>query len=257
VTAAIDHSGRLAFYRSTIDRWIPAKTDSILVVGGGANDEQVFRALRYQSITYTNTASASARVCLVSSALANADAESLPYADNAFDYAVVHAVLHHCASPHRALLELYRVARKAAIFFEARDSFTMRLVELIGLANPYEVSAVAANGGMAGGVRDTAVPNYVYRWTEREVEKTIASYAPFAKHSFQYAYGYGTPCESSGGRGIRRLVRQGLLAGYRTFVALVPSQRNLFACRIEKPQLPRDLQPWLIMHEEKLTFRQP
>jgi hypothetical protein len=127
----------------------------------------------------------------------------------------------------------------------------------MGLGNPYEVSAVAANGGVAGGVRDTAVPNYVYRWTEREVEKTIASYAPFAKHSFQYAYGYGTPCESSAVRGIRRLVRQSLLAGHRMFVTLVPSQRNLFACRIEKPQLPRDLQPWLVMHEEKLQFRQP
>ena len=41
-----------------------------------------------------------------------ADAEALPYEDDAFDWAVISAGLHHCRSPHAALLELYRVARR-------------------------------------------------------------------------------------------------------------------------------------------------
>jgi ubiquinone/menaquinone biosynthesis C-methylase UbiE len=40
------------------------------------------------------------------------DAEQLSFEDEAFDYVFVHAGLHHCASPHRALLEMYRVARR-------------------------------------------------------------------------------------------------------------------------------------------------
>jgi hypothetical protein len=29
-----------------------------------------------------------------------------------------------------------------------------------------------------GGVKNTPIPNYVYLWTEREVTKTISSFAP-------------------------------------------------------------------------------
>ena len=37
---------------------------------------------------------------------------SFGFEDGAFDFVVVHQGLHHCHSPHRGLLEMYRVARR-------------------------------------------------------------------------------------------------------------------------------------------------
>ena len=56
----------------------------------------------------------------------------------------------------------------------------MRVAQRLGVVDEYELTAVADNGLPAGGVRNSPVPNYVYRWTEREVEKTIASAASAA-----------------------------------------------------------------------------
>ena len=250
------YANRLSFYAETIALWIPDRNATVLVVGGGPNDQQVFESLGFHQVTFTNVDSVIRRTQGDGSLLAAADAEDLAYADNSFDYAVVHAVLHHCRSPHRALLELYRVAAKAAIFFESRDSLSMRLVERAGLGSTYEISAVAANNGLSGGLRDTGIPNYIYRWTEREVEKTIASCAPHFRHTFSYAHGFGTPCQTNNRMGMSSRLKTAILVCYRLFVIFFPSQRNLFACRIEKPVNPRDLQPWLGIEQGEIRLRQ-
>ncbi len=247
------YRNRLDFYARMVGQWIPDRTSWILVVGGGQNDADAFRAAGFHNVTFTNLVPPAVVVQGPFTTVA-ADAESLPFPDGAYDYAVAHAVLHHCRSPHRAVLELYRVARRAAIAFEARDSAVMRFAERIAAGNPYEVSAVEANGGIAGGVRDTGVPNYVYRWTEREVAKTIASFAPHARHRISYAYGFGTPCDADPNRWRRVVRRVGGLA-YRAVATLLPKQRNLFAFCIEKPALPRDLQPWIVETESGFMYR--
>src|SRR5712692_9219823 len=43
------------------------------------------------------------------------DAENLSFEDNSFDFYIVHSGLHHCYSPHRALLEMYCVSRKGLL----------------------------------------------------------------------------------------------------------------------------------------------
>ena len=43
---------------------------------------------------------------------------------------------------------------------------------------------MAGTGYRFGGQRNTPIPNYVYRWTRREVEKTVLAFAPVAKHRF-------------------------------------------------------------------------
>jgi SAM-dependent methyltransferase len=55
------------------------------------------------------------------------DAERLTFAENEFDFCIVHSGLHHCYSPHRALLEMYRVARVGLLVFEPRDGALVRL----------------------------------------------------------------------------------------------------------------------------------
>lgn len=143
-------------------------SDKVLVVCGGPLDESVMRTVGFQEFTVTNVDDAAAGH--------HQDAESLTYPDSSFDVVIVHAGLHHCHSPHRALLEMYRVAKKCAVAFEARDSLMMRLAVRLGLTMDYEVNAIQPDG--TGGVANSDVPNFVYRWTERGVRTTIASYDP-------------------------------------------------------------------------------
>jgi hypothetical protein len=86
--------------------------------------------------------------------------------------------LHHCASPHRALLEMYRVARKAAAVFEARDSLMMRSAIALGFTGDFELEAVSGEGYESGGLNNGPIPNSNFRWTEREVVETIRAADP-------------------------------------------------------------------------------
>ena len=158
------------------------------------------------------------------------DAESLDYPDGSFDLTVVSAGLHHCRSPHRALLELYRVARVAALALESRDSALMRVAVKLGAVDDYELAAVAAHGLRSGGVANTSTPNYVYRWSEREVEKTVASFAPHARHRIRFFREFELP---EAVVEIDRGARAGVLRLARPVVTLItrvlPRQANLFA----------------------------
>ena len=124
----------------------------------------------------------------------------------------------------------------------------MRLAVRLGAVDEYELAAVAAHGLEAGGVANTSTPNYVYRWTEREVEKTIASFAPHVRHRIRFFREFELPEGLVAiDRGPRaRLLR--LAAPVVTGVTRVlPRQANLFAFAIEKPHQPQDLQPWMRM----------
>ena len=174
------------------------------------------------------------------------DAENLSFADGSFDYAVVHAGLHHCASPQRALVEMYRVARKGVLCFEARDNALIRVAKRLGMVPDYELGAVQAHEFRWGGVRNTCIPNYVYRWTENEVRKTIASYAPYAPHEIQFFYGLQVPLGRvplARRKGFHWLEKAAEGTAKAVSTAL-PKQCNLFAFFIAKPK--EDvLFPWL------------
>jgi ubiquinone/menaquinone biosynthesis C-methylase UbiE len=175
------------------------------------------------------------------------NAEQLGWPDGSFDYVVAHAMLHHCHSPHRAFLEMYRVSRRAALAIEARDSALMRLFERAHLAQVYEPTAVFYNDGRYGGVNNSEIPNFIYRWTEREVEKMVHSYAPHVRSRIRYFYGHAQPGTTeleSDGAHKQRLIRA-LHPVYRVFAALFPRQQNLFAFLVEKPTGAEDLHPWL------------
>ena len=187
----------------------------VLVAGGGAADRDILRALGFSNVTMSNMADAGSET-YAPYRFDLQDLEALTYENSAFDWAIVSAALHHCRSPHRALLELYRVARRGVLALESRDSAAIRLAARLGVIDPYELTAVAAGDFRAGGVRNTGVPNYVYRWTEREVEKTIASYAPETSHHFMYFRGARVaavdlrrrrPAASSGGASCAQCIR--------------------------------------------------
>ncbi len=240
------------FYRDTISEWIPDRNASILVVAGGTADHGVLLSLGFSNVTISNMDSRMNGAEFAPFAWRKEDGESLKLESESFDYTVVHAGLHHMPSPHRGLTEMYRVARKGVAIFEARDSFTMRLLERLGLTQSYEHSAVYDEGN-SGGVNNTDIPNYVYRWTEREVEKTIASYAPGYKHRFRYRHGSTSPSTPELGF-FRRLAVTLATPGFLLFSALFPGQRNLFAAFIEKPKAGQSLHPWLKVSAGRVCF---
>jgi SAM-dependent methyltransferase len=225
---------RLGFYERTLqqllDDGLVERGWRVLVVAGGQVDREAFAATGFTDVTVTN---------LSEDGDERQDAEALTYEDEAFDFAVISAGLHHCASPHKALLELYRVARHGILALEARDSSLMRLAQRIGVVDDYELTAVADNGFAAGGVRNTAVPNFVYRWTEREVEKTIASAAPQRTHRFVWFRELELPVSvlELGGKARWRFAA----APLRLVTKAFPKQANLFAFGVFRT----GLQPWM------------
>ena len=247
---------RSAFYARTLtqllERGVLRPDMAVLVVCGGAIDRDVLHALGFRDVVVSNIDEEADPRAYEPFRWAREDAEALSYDDESFDVVIVSAGLHHCRSPHRALLEMYRVARVAVVALESRDSALMRAAAALGAVSEYELEAVATNRFRTGGVRNSNVPNFVYRWTEREVEKTIAAHAPFARHEVLYFREFELPTSVVAlQRSARRRTALRLLGPVvRSLVRLVPSQANLFAFAVLKPQLPRDLQPWMRLGDE-------
>ena len=152
------------------------RSDRVLVQFAGEFDQEVTRELGLTDCTFVNLAPDSP-----SSRLADAvhgDAHAMDVPDASFDHVIGHAGLHHCSRPHQALPEMYRIARKTVVVVENQDSPLMRLACRLGLAGVYEHDAVRDGGGTTGGVDGTGTPNFVYRWTRREVVKTVSSFDP-------------------------------------------------------------------------------
>jgi SAM-dependent methyltransferase len=240
---------RIEFYKNSVSKWIDDKNSSVLVVGGGETDRSVFNSLGFTNVTISNLDERVRGDEFAPYEWSYQKAEQLSYGDREFDFVVVHAALHHCESPHRALLEMYRVAKVGAIAFESRDSLLMKLLEKIDLTPSYEHVAVYYNDGKFGGVNNTEIPNYIYRWTEREIEKTISTYAPYAKHCFSYQYGNDVPSSASLEKkgGWKKIVISTVKPFYQLFTLLFPTQQNLFAFYVRKPEMPKDLYEWLKM----------
>lgn len=218
--------------RRLIDAGSISTSDSVLVVCGGPLDEKVMREVGFRDFKITG---------LDADDENRQDAERLAYENGAFDFVVVHAGLHHCHSPHRALLEMYRVARKGIVAFESRDSLLMRLAVRLGLTMDYEVNSVSDG---RGGVADTGTPNFIYRWTEREVIKTIASFDPVRPPVAQFFYDLRLPIQrfSESGFTLLRAAAIALEPLSRAIASIAPKQCNEFAFVVTKRAEPH---PWI------------
>jgi SAM-dependent methyltransferase len=247
---------RIAFYDRVVGTWLPDPEAAVLVVGAEENDQGVFESRGFRNVTLLNLAEAPHSLP-AGWKYVRASGDRLPFPDDSFDAVIAHATLHHCRSPHAALLEMYRTCGRLAMFIEARDSMLMRVIERLGVTQVYETSAVHFNDGVRGGVDDTAIPNFIYRWTEREVEKTIRTYAPQQDPQFRYLYGLALPQtpQAENGRGLLRTLVAATTPLARVFLRLFPRQQNLFAACICKPAGHDRLQPWLTRQADgSITF---
>ena len=238
---------RASFYETVVGDFINDRNASVLVCGGGALDKRVFDALGFRNVTISNIDSRMKGDEYAPLQWRFENAEALSLDSQTYDYVVAHAALHHASAPHRVLVEMYRVARKGILAIESRDSLVMRVMARYGFTQVYEHSAVFHNGCVHGGVNNTGIPNYVYRWTEREVEKTIRSYAPDREPRILYRYGTGFPCTPEVERHgrVKYLFLRAMQPLYWLFTKAFPRQQNLFAFYVEKARGAERLFPWL------------
>lgn len=221
---------------------------SVLVIAGGAYDRDTFLGLGYQNVTISNVdANGAGGIDFAPYSWSLQNSERLTVPDSSFDVVVVHAGLHHCRSPHAALAEMYRVARRAVIVIEARDSFVMRCGVKLGWTPEYEIEAVVDHDYAAGGVENGPVPNYVYRWTESEVEKVVRSLDPSGPPEIQYLYGLRLPLQRLEMRrnSFLPLVVSALAGVARMGQRLLPRQGNCFGFIIAVPTPESAVFPWI------------
>lgn len=252
--------GNPDFYGETVDRLLRTgvldREMRLLVVCGGATDRTVLLRRGFTDVTISNVDPRAKPEKFAPFKWDYQDAERLTYEDESFDFCVVHSGLHHCHSPHRALLEMYRVARRGLLLFEPYDNLLTRLGIRLGVGQEYEHASVYLNGGTYGGVGNSPIPNYVYRFTEQEIVKTIHCYAPTARHEIQFFHAMRIPWGQLRARRRRWLylaVRLGQPA-LQLFGRVFPRQGNNFAALVRKPDRSTSLHPWLREREGALEL---
>lgn len=207
------------FYKNCILKKIQDLNSRILVLGAGELDENVFKELGFKNITFSNYTNKKKFKDYYENILL----QKIELKDNSYDYCVAHACIHHSSKPHSAVLEMYRVAKKGILVIEANDSLVTRISCKLGISEEYEKSAIIKNINY-GGVDNTNIPNYVYRWTEREVTKLINSYNPGKENYISFTYGYDFKFSKN------------LFLNFfiKVFFSIFKKQQNLFAFFIEK-----------------------
>jgi SAM-dependent methyltransferase len=248
----LDQAG---FYIKTLEmllrRDILSLDSRILVVCGGMFDRFVLEQVGFNNVVISNVDTRTSNSEFAPFEWNFQDVENLTYSDDSFDFCIVHSGLHHCNSPHQGLLEMYRVSRKGVLVFEPCDNLATRIGVWLGVGQEYELAAVAGNEFRHGGVRNTAIPNYIYRWTQREVVKTINTYAPHTKNQFLFFYALRIPWLQFSMRKnklVYLLMR--LASPFLYFFAwLFPTLSNNFSFVVIKTPLAESLQPWLVMKD--------
>jgi ubiquinone/menaquinone biosynthesis C-methylase UbiE len=232
------------FYVSVLESLSIEKADSVTVLCGGPYDAKALATVGFKNVLITNVDHHDGVTDLAPYRWAYQDAENVTMADDSTDWAIVHAGLHHCASPHRGLCEMLRIARKGVVVIEARDSMLMRLAHKLGLGQEFETAPALISGGKLGGFRNTKIPNYIYRWTEREFDKAVQSYLPQYEFAFSYRYAYLIPTQgmAMSRSPVKRAIVKLVDASSSLFEVLLPKQGNRFAMIARHTDR---LKPWL------------
>ena len=206
------------FYEKQLTKFIKDKSSKVLVLGAGSLDKKIFTNLNYTNVVFSNLENT-----IEKDLNHYENIHDIKLNDNEFDYCVAHACIHHSSKPHLAILELYRVCSKGSLIIEANDSLLSRIACKYNLSEEYELSAVKKNK-TTGGVDNTSIPNYVYRWTEREIQKLMKSFKPEINHKIYFDYGNQIKFTNSS---ITHFL-------FKVFFYFFKKQQNLFSIFIEK-----------------------
>jgi SAM-dependent methyltransferase len=260
----------LHVFRSQIEILGIPLDQQVLILGGSPDDEDVLRCAGFVRILNSNLANDIGRISGdrpdAGKSFSRIDAEQMELPDESFDVVFAHEVLHHCRSPHRALCEMLRVSRRYVLFLEPNDSMVMSLLVKMRLSFPYELLAVIDHEYGSGGVRNSQIPNFIFRWNKTEVSKTVSSCIPertFSVHAYPY-WDFSVPERELAIR--RGTYIENILSvlGARRFLSalqfarvvlnrmpVLRRQGNKFFCCVEKG---RTLNPWLARQGAEIVF---
>ena len=182
---------RWQFYRKSFTENI-SKDSNLLLISASENEINILRELGYNNFSITfhdinNEKKLMEKGFLFNKNLFKSDIRNMKFENHSFDYVVTNATIHHVDLPHNAITEMYRVSKKGVLIIESNDSLIVRLACKLNLAEEFEVSSVNEKQKL-GGILDTGIPNYVYRWTEREIIKIIKSYDPLNINYIKFDY---------------------------------------------------------------------
>ena len=225
---------RFEFYQNQILKFLN-KDKSILVLGASSDEASLFNKLQFKRVTLSNIDLAQLKGAeKYKSKKIKIDFRNLfKIKNNSYDYVVVHASIHHTSRPHNILLEMYRIAKYGILIVESNDSFVMRLSVKLNFSEDFEKSALNENT-YVGGVDGSNIPNYVYRWTEREIKKLFYSYQPDKKINIIFNYQNNIFNENLSNNSIKKIIITFSYLFLKIIFFLFPKQQNLMSIYIDK-----------------------
>ena len=225
---------RFEFYQNQILKFLN-KNKSILVLGASSDEANLFHKLHFKKITLSNIDLAQLKGAeKYNFRKIKIDFRNLYRIKNSFyDFVVVHASIHHTSKPHNILLEMYRIAKLGVLIVESNDSFIMRLAVKLKFSEDFEKSALNYKT-YVGGVDGSHIPNYVYRWTEREIKKLFYSYQPDKKINIIFNYQNNIYNENLSDNFLKKIIIVISYVFLKTIFILFPKQQNLMSIYIDK-----------------------
>ena len=159
VKALMSEAGELylGILKRLIKEHVLASSTHILVVCGGVIDRDTLMRAGLTKCVISNLDSRQSASEFLPLEWSSQDAEALSYPDDEFDFCLVHEGLHHCRSPHTAIREMFRVAKRGILIIEPAENLFTTLCVRFGIGQEYEHAAVYGNDCRFGGV-----PKYVY-----------------------------------------------------------------------------------------------
>lgn len=226
---------RWSFYEEQIIKWLP-KESSILIIGASNKEAEIFSKNNFNNITLGYFDENDKKNFLKigyqeNKNLFKIDIREINFKDNHFDYCFTHATIHHVDLPHIAVSELYRVSKKGTLIIESNDSLVMRVASYFNFTEDFEISSVKNN---SGGLLNTGIPNYVYRWTEREIIKLINSYKPQYKHKIHFSYFYDQNNYAQIKNPLKKTIKWLLNILLKIYFIFFSNQKNVFSIYIDK-----------------------
>ena len=168
------------------------KSSKFLLISGSEHEIKILKNLGFSDFSVTYHEESDGEILKkygfeLNVNLFKSDIRNLQFENKSYEYVVTNATIHHVDQPHKAITEMYRVANKGVLIIESNDSLTMRIACKLKFAETFELSSINHEKN-SGGLLDTGIPNYVYRWTEREILKLLNSYDPSNVNYVKFDY---------------------------------------------------------------------
>jgi len=226
-----NYMDRWKFYEKNLNKYVNKKS-SILIIGGSERENELFKSLQYKKFILSNFKPDPKKF---SNKIIHIDATKIDFKDNSFDYVITHACIHHMRKPHLAILEMYRVSKIGTLIIEGNDSWLMRISVRLRASEDFEVSSVDKDNKL-GGVEESGIPNYIYRWNEREVFKTISSYEPEVEHKIYFNYENDLTNSGTQNHKYKSKLYSLIKLILKIFFIIFKKQQNLLSIYIDKKE---------------------